>query len=409
MIKEKILHNIKTKAMLICMLGTILILAGCSVGTPNADRIKNDLNANEIANSEEFLEKTGTKDISVSKVSIVDKNVERDECEIKSNVVLQNKNYKIDAQITAYYSKFDKWNFKNYKIGEYTISPTSGVPDYIVKQRAEYIVATSVGALTENAQVTNVIHTFDANKKTDYVTFDLSAKGNVSKVNIKADEQYEFEDHWRIKDTNDDVTSIEWLYNDLENTSWSGTVGIGASRYITINSVDAENKLMNVSYYSHQDDCTYELTDWQGIQAIKVYLPHESFTDEMWIFANGTIRYGKPGGLGGMLGKVNDETSNNAKNEVVISESEKTTDSNDEELPIDNENKSFPIIPIAIIVVVIIVIAVIRKISKKTASKIDETPFYDDTPIYKPGDLPKPTPPVEVEKNDDWFKPGGDL
>ncbi len=435
----------KINIFLICVMVVLTLLTGCSAGTPNADRVKNDLNASDIVGSKEFFGKNDAQMIPVTKVSIVDKTVEGDECEIKCNVVFEDNNYRIDSQVTAYYSKFDKWSFEKYDIGEHTIVPISGVPNYLIKQRAEYVATSSVGTLVENAQVTNVTHNFDANAKTDYVTFDLSAKGYTTKINVKVSTGYSFENYWRVKDSDEEITSHEWLFNDLVGTEWSGSVGIGATRHIVINSVDTANKTMNVSYYSSQDDCSYEITNWYDDEAIKVHLPNESFTDQMWIFQDGEIRYGVPGGLGGMLGK---RVDNKTKMDVIIDGAEDTSKSYEVSQQISDNDNNFPIIPIAIavIVAIIIIIAMAKKSSKKSGSPIDVMPeekdelippteVVDEKPLAPPMiDTEKVTPPSDDEgtsrlkktfppksdehgsstsssdeKTGDWFKSAGDL
>lgn len=371
----------KMSILLVCVILTFALLTGCSAGTPNDNRIKNDLNASDIIGSKEFFGKNDPQMVPVTKVSIVDKVIEGDECEIKCNVVFQDDNYKIDAQVTAFYSKFDKWSFDNYDIGDYTISPISGVSNHIIKQRAEYVANSSVGNLVENAQVTNIVHNFDANSKTDFVTFDLYAKGYTCQMNIKVSTEYSFENAWRVTKSDEEITNHEWLFNDLVGTEWSGSVGIGATRHIVINSVDTANKTMNVSYYSSQDDCSYEITDWYDDKAIKVHLPNESFTDQMWIFEDGEIRYGVPGGLGGMLGKRVDKTS---KMDVIIDGVEETSGSYNVDQPIPSEDKKIPIVPIVflVIVVIAIIIVIAKKTSKKTIpSKPVISPDDDDETI----------------------------
>ena len=146
--KKEMLFGIKKiNVFLICLIVTLTLLTGCSAGTPNADRIKNDLNASDVVGYKEFFEKNDTQMIPVTKVSIVDKTVEGDECEIKCNVVFEDNNYRIDAQVTAFYSKFDKWHFEKYDIVEHTIVPISGVPNHLIKQRAEDVATSSVGTL----------------------------------------------------------------------------------------------------------------------------------------------------------------------------------------------------------------------------------------------------------------------
>ena len=49
----------KINVFLICVMVTLTLLTGCSAGTPNADRIKNDLNASDIVGSKEFFGKNG--------------------------------------------------------------------------------------------------------------------------------------------------------------------------------------------------------------------------------------------------------------------------------------------------------------------------------------------------------------
>ena len=438
--KKEMLFGIKKiNVFLICVMVTLTLLTGCSAGTPNADRVKNDLNASDIVGSKEFFGKNDAQMIPVTKVSIVDKTVEDDECEIKCNVVFEDDNYRIDAQVTVYYSKFDKWSFEKYDIGEHTIIPTSGVPNYLIKQRAEYVATSSVGTLVENAQVTNVTHNFDANAKTDYVTFDLSAKGYTTKMNIKVSTGYSFDNSWRVSESNEEVTNLEWLLNDLVGTEWSGSVGIGATRHIVINSVDTANKTMNVSYYSSQDDCSYEIANWYDDEAIKVHLPNESFTDQMWIFQDGEIRYGVPGGLGGMLGK---RVDNKTKMDVIIDGAEDTPDSYEVSQSMSDEGNSLPIAPIAIaiIVAIIIIVVVAKKRTIKTVSSVDSSPDVVDEfvpPIVideKPATPPmidgliiddestsrlKKTFPSKSEdagftsssdeKDGDWFKSAGDL
>lgn len=313
--KEMFFDIKKTNAFLICVMVALTLLTGCSFGTPDEDRIKNDLNASNIIEAKEFWGNNDAPIIPVTNVSIVDKTVEGDECEIKCNVVLEDNNYRIDAQVIAYYSKFDKWSFEEYDIGKYTMSPISGVPDYLIKQRAEYIASSSVGTLVENAKVTNVTHDFDATAKTDHVTFYLSAKGFTAEMNIKVISNYSFENYWRVKKGDTEITSHKWLFDDLVCTEWSGNFGFGISRYIVINSVDTANKTMNVSYYDTQDDCPYEFTEWHGDEAIKVHLPNDSIVDQMWIFGSGEIRYGKPGGSGGMMYKIVD---NETKMDVIV-------------------------------------------------------------------------------------------
>lgn len=441
---NKMSFNIrKLIALLSCLVLVVILFAGCSAGTPKADRIKTDLNTSDIIGSKEFFGKNDKQMIPVTKVSIVDKTVEDDECEIKCNVVLEDNNYRIESQVTAFYSKFDKWSFDGYKIGEHTIVPISGVPDYIIKQRAEYVVSSSIGNLAENAQVTNVKHKFDKNAKTDFVTFDLYAKGNTCKMNIKVSTGYSFEDSWRVKESDEEIINHEWLLNDLVGTEWSGLVGIGATRHIVINSVDTANKTMNVSYYSSQDDCSYEITTHYDSPAIKVNLPNESFTDQMWIFEDGEIRYGVPGGLGGMLGK-RDDNANKTKKEVIIEGSNEVTETYDTEQLTTEDNKGLPVIPLAIFVVLIvaIVLVLIKKKTGKPESKDYEKPAVDDEPRYgekivdeehstditykekstdeidvdaksrikttfKPAE--GVTTPTSEEKTGDWFKSAGDL
>lgn len=421
----------KINVFLICVMVTLTLLTGCSAGTPNADRIKNDLNASDIIGSKEFFGKNDSQMVPVAKVSIVDKIVEGDECEIKCNVVFQDDNYKIDAQVTAFYSKFDKWSFDSYDIGDYTISPISGVSNHIIKQRAEYVANSSVGNLVENAQVTNIVHNFDANSKTDFVTFDLYAKGYTCQMNIKVSTEYTFENAWRVTKSDEEITNHEWLFNDLVGTEWSGSVGIGATRHIVINSVDTANKTMNVSYYSLQDDCSYEIANWYDDEAIKVHLPNESFTDQMWIFGDGEIRYGVPGGLGGMLGK---RVDNKAKMDVIIDGAEDTPDSHDISQSTSDEGNGLPIVPIAIAIIVAIIIIVVVIAAKKRGEKAELPVLIPEELIIPPvadkekatsptGDegssrLKKTFPPKSEdagftsssdEKNGDWFKSAGDL
>lgn len=437
--KGTLLSYKKINVFLICVMVVLTLLTGCSAGTPNADRIKNDLNASDIVGSKEFFGKNDAQMIPVTKVSIVDKTVEGDECKIKCNVVFEDNNYRIDAQVTAFYSKFDKWSFEKYDIGEHTIVPISGVPNYLIKQRAEYVATSSVGTLVENAQVTNVTHNFDENAKTDYVTFDLSAKGYTTKMNIKVSTGYSFESYWRVKESDEEITSHEWLFNDLVGTEWSGSVGIGATRHIVINSVDTASKTMNISYYSSQDDCSYEITKWYDDEAIKVHLPNESFTDQMWIFGDGEIRYGVPGGLGGMLGK---RVDNKAKMDVIIDGAEDTPDSYEVSQSTSDEGNSLPVVPIAIaiIVAIIIIVVVAKKRTKKTVPSVDGSPdavdefvppiVIDEKPTTPPmidgviiddestSRLKKTFPPKtddagftssSDEKTGDWFKSAGDL
>ena len=429
----------KINILFICMIVTVILLTGCSAGTPNSNRIKNDLNASDIVGSKEFFGKSNTQMIPVTKVSIVDKTVEGDECEIKCNVVFEDKNYRIDAQVTAFYSKFDKWSFEKYDIGEHTMIPISGVPNDLIKQRAEYVAASSVGTLVENARVTNVTHNFDANAKTDYVTFDLSAKGYTTQISVKVSTGYSFENYWRVKDSNEEITSHEWLLNDLVGTEWSGSVGIGATRHIVINSVDTTNKTMNISYYSSQDDCSYEIANWYDDEVIKVHLPNESFTDQMWIFEDGEIRYGVPGGLGGMLGK---RVDNKSKMDVIIDGVEDTSETYEVSQTVSDEGNSIPVVPIviAIILAMIIIVAVAKKRTKKlpvaiddsagvvdefippiaTDEKLESSPLIDGCIIEdeKTSRLKKTFPPKSEdvdftssseEKTGDWFKSAGDL
>lgn len=440
---EKMLSAKKINIFIVCVMMALVILTGCSAGSPNADRIKNDLSASDIVGSKEFFGENNVQMTPITKVSIVDTIVEGDECEIKCNVVFEDNNYRIDAQVTAFYSKFDKWSFEKYDIGDHTIVPVSGVPNYLIKQRAEYVASSSVGTLVENAQVTNVTHNFDPNAKTDYVTFDLSAKGYTTKINVKVSTGYSFENYWRVEDSNEEITNHEWLFNDLVGTEWSGSVGIGATRHIVINSVDTANKTMNVSYYSSQDDCSYEIANWYDDEAIKVHLPNESFTDQMWIFGDGEIRYGVPGGLGGMLGK---RVENIAKMDVIIDGAEDTPDSYEVSQSTSDEGNSLPIAPIAIaIIVAIIIIALVaKKRTRRTVSSVDGSPDVVDefvppividekteTPpvVDKEKDIPttsdggssrlKKTFPPKLEdgsfttssdeKSGDWFKSAGDL
>ena len=89
----------KINVFLICVMVALTLLTGCSAGTPNADRIKNDLNASDIVGSKEFFGKSDAQMIPVTKVSIVDKTVEDDECEIKCNVVLEDDNGNLTAVV----------------------------------------------------------------------------------------------------------------------------------------------------------------------------------------------------------------------------------------------------------------------------------------------------------------------
>ena len=379
--KSKKLVFIKKKTLLLLgVLAILVLLAGCSAGTPNADRIKSDLNASDIVGSKEFFGKNDPQMVPVTKVSVVDKSVEDDECEIKCNVVLEDNNYRIDAQVTAYYSKFDEWSFERYEIGEFSIIPNSGVPNSLIKQRAEAMVMSSVGNIVENAYVTNIAHDFDKDAKSDYVTFDLSARGYITRMNVKVSARYSFDTYWRVEEFGGEVIDYEWLLNDLVGTTWSGSVGIGATRTIIFNSVDTANKTMNISYYSSQDDCSYEIAEHNDSKAIKVYLPNESFTDQMWILGNGSIRYGKPGGLGGMLG-IRDDNKVNA--EVIIDGVEDTSDQYDIQQPTTEETKNSPIVPVVLLIIagIIVVIVVMKKLSKTPTSKLDVvSSIEEDTP-----------------------------
>ena len=441
--KKKIDTIKKTNILLIFVIVTLLLLTGCSAGTPNADRVKSDLNLSDIIGTEIAESNKDFQLITVTKVSIVDKTVEGDECEIKCNVELKNDSYKIDAQVTAYYSKFDKWSFERYEIGEYTAVPLSCVPNEIIKSNAEYYAIFAVGTLVENAQVTNITHNFDVNAKTDFVTFDLYAKGHTSKKNIKISMECYFENGWRISNTNKEVISHEWLLDELVGTEWSGFTGGGSTRHIVINSVDTSNKTMNVSYYSSQDDCSYEIANWYDDEAIKVHLPNESFTDQMWIFEDGEIRYGVPGGLGGMLGK---RVDNKTKMDVIIDGAEDTSDSHEASQSTSDEGNGFPVVPIAIaiIVAIIVIVVVAKKRTIKTVSSVDGSPdvvdefvppiVIDEKPAIPPVvDKDKTIPPTSDEgssrlkktfppksedagfisspdeKAGDWFKSAGDL
>lgn len=365
----------KLNIFLVCMIVTLSVLTGCSAGTPSASRVKDDLNASDIVGSKEFFGNNDVQMTPITKVSIVDKIVEGDECEIKCNVVFEDNNYRIESQVTAFYSKFDAWSFEKYEIGEFSIVPTSGVPNSIVKQRAEALVVSSVGSIVEDAYVTNVAHNFDKTAKTDYVTFDLSAKGYVSQMNMRVSAEYSFNDYWRVDEFTGEVIDYEWLYDDLVGTTWSGSVGIGATRTITFNSVDTANHTMNISYYSSTDDCSYELADYSGSLAIKVNLPNESFTDQMWILGNGSIRYGKPGGLGGMLGRRDD---NKVNAQLIIGESEETAGSYDVQQTTINGEAGLPVIPIAVVVIFVIILVVIFKKKSKKSKSEEELVEYDE-------------------------------
>ena len=396
---EKMFSVKKINIFIVCVMMILVILTGCSAGSPNADRIKNDLNASDIVDSKEFFGKSDAQMIPVTKVSIVDTIVEGDKCEIKCNVVFEDNNYRIESQVTAFYSKFDEWSFEEYEIGDFSIVPTSGVPNSILKQQTEAFVVSSIGSIVEDAYVTNVTHDFDADEKTDYISFDLSAKGRVSKMDVKVSGKYVFSDCWKVEDLAGEVIAYEWLYNDLVGTTWSGSVGIGATRTITFNSVDTDNQTMNISYYSSTDDCSYELADYNGSQAIKVNLPNESFTDQMWILGNGSIRYGKPGGLGGMLGKRDD---NKVNAQVIIDGAEDVPDSYEVSQSTSDEGNSLPIVPIAIaiIVAIIIIVVVTKKRSKKTVPSVDVSPDVVDefVPPIVIEEKPETPPVVDKEK-----------
>ena len=170
--------------------------------------------------------------------------------------------------------------------------------------------------------------------------------------------RYSFENSWRVSDSDEEVTSHEWLFNDLVGTEWSGSVGIGATRHIVINSVDPANKTMNVSYYTSQDDCSYEISSRYDDRAIKVHLPNESFTDQMWIYEYGEIRYGAPGGLGGVLGK---RVDNKTKMDVIIDGAEDTSESHEVSQPISD-----------------------NKITEYTEDSVVDNPITDDNSIIEP-------------------------
>ena len=76
------MKNTKLFCILTFLILSIVVLSSCSAGTPNAEKIKNDLNATEFVKAENLYGNDEDKVISVTDVKIINSKKEHDSCRI---------------------------------------------------------------------------------------------------------------------------------------------------------------------------------------------------------------------------------------------------------------------------------------------------------------------------------------
>lgn len=261
--------NVKKMILLclvICCMTCIFILTGCSNGTPNAEKIKSDLNASEFVNASD-LYNGETRMIPVTAVYVDDIYKGENRCQINCDVIQEDENYIKETKLVLIYSNINGWVLDAYNSVNVSVMPISGVPDEVLTNYA----ASMYGGYGENPKCTvecvDITHEFEPSSLTDNTTVKCVVTSKTCIKTVLMEIVYMFDGKWVCDDRNDRLLSREWRYDEIEGTTWQGRVGTGA-RTLRINSIDAENQTINLNYgYTdlHWNEiCEYNILEYEG-------------------------------------------------------------------------------------------------------------------------------------------------
>lgn len=293
-------RRIITSILVLCCIVLTALLSGCSAGTPDADRIKSDLNATEFINAAELYDYDETKTIPVTEVSIIDTTKEKDYCRMNCTVVQENENYRKESQLMISYNKLDDWYMDTYNATSANVVPLAGVPDDMIRN-SSYIssLAGYRDDRLSDVECSSINHNFDSTALTDNVSVECIVTSETCKKVVKLSVDYKFSDHWRIDQKEQSTISREWLTDNLVGTTWAGSLGFGGVRTVRINSIDTTNQTMSLDYgYSsltESEVCSYKIKDYNRYgeekQALVMDLTYDFYDLEIieegiWFGAN---------------------------------------------------------------------------------------------------------------------------
>jgi len=285
--------------LIICCMSALLLLSGCSAGTPNENAIMSDLNATEFVNAAELYGNDNTKTIPVTSVSIIDTSKENKNCRITCTVVQEDENYKKESQLVISYNKLDEWFMDTYNATSVDVLPLSGVPDELIRNSYEVTSLAGYNNKKANVECTNISHNFDSTSLTDKVSAECTVTSETCKRVVSLSLDYKFNDQWKKEKDEKTTINREWLVDNLVGTTWSGSLGFGGVRTVRINSIDTANQTMNLDYgYSsltQSEVCNYKIKDYtnygENKQALVMSLTYDFYDleildDGIWYGAN---------------------------------------------------------------------------------------------------------------------------
>ena len=292
------MKNTKLFCILTFLILSIVVLSSCSAGTPNAEKIKNDLNATEFVKAENLYGNDEDKVISVTDVKIINSKKEHDSCRITCAVVQQDKNYKKESQLVISYNKLDKWFLDTYNATSVVVMPLSGVPDEMIRNSYE---VTSLAGYDDNkatVECTNISHDFNSSSLTDKISVECAVTSETCKRIISLSLDYKFDNQWKREHKEQKTISRQWLVENLIGTTWqTGMNFLPGVRTVRINSIDTSNQTINLNYrYSsltQSEVCEYKIKDSDnngGEQSLVVPLTYDFYElrmlDDMGFGAN---------------------------------------------------------------------------------------------------------------------------
>ena len=293
------MKNLIKLSFIVCCISIIMLLAGCSAGAPNADKIMSDLNATDFINAAELYGNDETKTIPVTSVSILGSTKENKNCRITCTVVQEDDFYKKESQLMISYNKLDDWFMDTYNATNVSVMPIAGVPDDII--RNSYEITSLEGYNNKKAVVecSNITHEFNAESLTDNISVECTVTSETCKRVVELSLEYKFNEEWRKEKDEKNIISREWLVDNLAGTTWSGSLGFGGVRTVRINSIDTENQTMDLDYgYSsltQSEVCSYKVKDYTNYgekkQALVMSLTYDFYDleildDGVWYGAN---------------------------------------------------------------------------------------------------------------------------
>lgn len=241
------------------LIGTVI--TGCSSGTPTANRIKDDLNLSEFVDASELYNNENGNILPVTDITVYKTTRENTYCAIDCHIIQEDENYRKESDAVVEYNQYDGWELIDCNMSNVKVAPIAPMPDYLVDAYAHNAYEKNG---IKNIELSNITHNFNQSEETDNITMQCVVTSETCRRTLDIAWQCTFNNRWQFSDKKNEI-SREWLFSDLEGTTWLGHPGGVGTRTIKINNFDTANQTVSIDYgYSsltHSEVCKYEIKE----------------------------------------------------------------------------------------------------------------------------------------------------